>query len=362
MGEYLIMARIVYIVFKDKKFAPGFIDFMEMKFPEFEHVFFIESEDGDIKPTVDAKIISIISYKQLFQKSGCYNNYIKSADKIIFTGVFSIDLALSYLNFVPDILTKTYFQFWGGDYCRYAKKGKGLKGRILGALRNRCFSKCGGLIFLTESEEKTFNQLTGAKNRVFVAPMPISPNKMIDYSTYSSKYNDNVIRIVLGNSASETNCHEEALKLLKKHLQGDFLIICPLSYGNRVEYREHIINLGKELFGTRFEVVTDYMERAEYVQMLANCDVGFFYNNRQQALGNINILLNLGKTVYIRKDTSMWEYYEKEGYHLKSTDEFEENGLDLIEPSYLEENKTRKTSQMKLEKAISSWKEVFECK
>ena len=355
------MSKIIYIIFKDK-FTAGFIDFIEISFPEYEHVFFVLNENGEIKPTVDAKIISLTSYKQLVQKNGCYNHYARSADKIVFTGVFSMEHVLAYLNLMPDIISKTYFHFWGGDYCQYAKKGKGLKSSILRGLRNRCFSKCGGLIFLTEGEEKVFKQLTGVKNRVFVAPMPISPNKMIDYSKYPSKYNDNVIRIVLGNSATETNCHEEALKLLKKYLHGEFLIICPLSYGNHVEYREHIINLGKELFGIRFEAVTDYMERAEYVQMLANCDVGFFYNNRQQALGNINILLNLGKTVYIRKDTSMWEYYEKEGYHLKSTDEFEENGLELLEPSYLEENRTRKTSQMKFEKAVSSWREVLECK
>ena len=353
------MSKIAYIVFRDK-FTAGFIDFIELTFPEFEHVFFVANENGQIKPTVNAKIISFTSYSQLFRKSGCFNYYIKSADKIVITGVFNLDAVLAYLNFIPDVLSKTYLHFWGGDYCQYAQKRKDFKGCILRTLRNRCLTKCAGLIFLTEGEEKVFKRLTGAKNRIFVAPMPISPNKMIDYSKYSSEYDDNVLRILLGNSASETNCHEEALKLLKSHLQGDFLIICPLSYGNSIEYRDYIINLGKKLFGTKFKAITDYMEREEYVQMLANCDIGFFYNNRQQALGNINIMLNLGKTVCIREDTSMWEYYKKEGYHLKSVEELKENGIELIESPYLEENKNKKTSQMKLENAISSWRRIFE--
>ena len=37
--------------------------------------------------------------------------------------------------------------------------------------------------------------------------------------------------------------------------------------------------------------------------------IAIFNNNRQQALGNISILCAYGAKIYLRNDTSMWEYY-----------------------------------------------------
>ena len=45
-------------------------------------------------------------------------------------------------------------------------------------------------------------------------------------------------------------------------------------------------------------------------------DIGIFFNDRQQALGNIYALLGMGKKIFLRKDTSMWKGLKKKGYQV----------------------------------------------
>lgn len=353
------MSQILYMVYNDK-FTAGFIDFIEMSFPEIDNIFFVADKDKEIKTTVDANVIRFGSYNQIFPKNSQFNHYVKSADKIIISGIFLSDKIFAYLNVDSKILSKIYFHFWGGDFYSYRNKKKNLKNNIMKVLRNRCFSKCAGLVFLVEGDKKVFQGITGIENNnMLVAPIVDSPNKIINYSNYSSTYNDNKIRILLGNSATETNCHEEALYVIKKYLKGDFLIFCPLSYGNQ-KYKEKIINLGKELFETRFEPIIDFIEKEEYMQCLANCDIGLFFNNRQQALGNISAMLKLGKTVYIRRNTSMWDHYKNLGYHLKSIEDIDKNGIELMSKAKLEDNKRKGDDRKQQKNAVLSWKKVLE--
>lgn len=353
------MSQIVYIVFNDK-FTSGFIDFIEISFPNVNNIFFVADRNKEIRPTVDANVICFTSFNQLFRKNGDFNHLIVSADKIIVSGVFFADKIFAYLNTESKILSKIYFHFWGGDFYSYRNRKNNLKNNLVKVIRNRCFTKCAGLVFLVEGDKANFQEITGIENgNMLVAPIVDSPNKMIDYSKYSSVYNDNKVRILLGNSATETNCHEEALKLLKNHLNGDFEIVCPLSYGKE-EYKNKIINLGKELFGAKFKPLVDFIEKEDYMQILVNCDIGIFNNNRQQALGNISAMLKLGKTVYIRKNTSMWEHYKNLGYTLKSIEDIENDGIYSLPKSILEENKKKSNDQKQLEDAILCWKKVIE--
>lgn len=63
------------------------------------------------------------------------------------------------------------------------------------------------------------------------------------------------------------------------------------------------------------------MDYEKYVELLSTCNVGIYYNDRQQGMGNINTLLRLGKKVYLRKGTSMWNNYKKNNFILFDVDE-----------------------------------------
>ena len=74
------------------------------------------------------------------------------------------------------------------------------------------------------------------------------------------------------------------------------------------------------------------MDYTEYASLLATCSSGIFDNNRQQGMGNISLLLYLGKKVYIREDTAMWGTYSERGFHVYSFNELiNSNSLSLFD-------------------------------
>lgn len=63
------------------------------------------------------------------------------------------------------------------------------------------------------------------------------------------------------------------------------------------------------MFGDRFIPIFDYLTPADYARLLNSVHVAVFNFNRQQGTGNIEILGYLGKKIYIRSDTTLWEHY-----------------------------------------------------
>jgi hypothetical protein len=118
------------------------------------------------------------------------------------------------------------------------------------------------------------------------------------------------LKVMLGNSCSKTNLHLEALGMLSKFRDEDLEIICPLSYGIKDEaYFREVIKKGSEIFGDRFIPLTEFMEPAKYTELLAGIDIAIMNHNRQEALGNIISLLYLGKKVYLKPETSSYQYF-----------------------------------------------------
>lgn len=116
------------------------------------------------------------------------------------------------------------------------------------------------------------------------------------------------VKILLGNSATESNQHIQILKVLEKYSKENIQIICPLSYGEEL-YRDNVIDIGKKIFDEKFCPIISYMDKKKYYEIIAECKIAIFNNNRQQAMGNINSALALGCKVFIRNDTPMWFTY-----------------------------------------------------
>lgn len=49
----------------------------------------------------------------------------------------------------------------------------------------------------------------------------------------------------------------------------------------------------------------------KYTEFISKMDIGFFIMNRQQAIGNIFMMLANGCKVYLRKNSQMDEYITK---------------------------------------------------
>jgi hypothetical protein len=118
--------------------------------------------------------------------------------------------------------------------------------------------------------------------------------------------------ILLGNSATPTNNHVEALRRLAKADLGDRKVIAPLSYGDP-DYRDAIVALGRQLLGERFQPLLAFMPLAEYNALTARCAAVVMNHRRQQALGNIMVALYRGARLYLDEAGMMYRYLREMG-------------------------------------------------
>jgi len=131
-----------------------------------------------------------------------------------------------------------------------------------------------------------------------------------------SHHSEDSINILLGNSATKSNNHIDILKILAKYKNDNIEIICPLSYGD-THYAQEVSTFGKKIFGNKFFPLESILERSEYNKMLSSIEIAIFNFDRQQGIGNINALLYLGAKVYIRKTTTMWNFFNQGEVHGK---------------------------------------------
>jgi hypothetical protein len=360
--------KILHIVHRDK-FTSGYVNFMKKEMQTYKHYFVISNKGFELELANEDNVVFIDGYK----KRDSLKQIIAIAtecDLIVATGIFeSMDAFL--LKFPNSILNKTYLHFWGGDF--YLLRDKVSLHHVRTCLSNykrkSLFKKCAGFIFLIDGEYDKFVDITHIKKKHYVAPMPGDPYKKINFIELQQeldqcKKNDGKIKILVGNSATKTNMHIEAFKKLKKFSMEKMEIYVPLSYGDE-KYRDMVLQKGKSILGKAFHPITEYMPEAEYIYLLASMNVGIFNNNRQQAMGNISIMLGLGKKLFLRDDTSMWKRYHNKGYIIYPIDDID--SLELEKFVYFDD-KDRKRNQLLYEKngsvnkIINAWNNVFQDK
>jgi len=196
-----------------------------------------------------------------------------------------------------------YICFWGGDI--YRKYDENKKEDVY---LKYFIKRAKGIISLTQGDYEIIKEKYDVEGKYFAGQYP---EKEKIQKFINTKKQNSIKNILLGNSVTETNCHFEMLEKLSKYKEEDFKLIVPLSYGNK-EYAERVKDYGKSIFKESFISLDDFMEPEEYGRILSTIDIGIFYNNRQQAMGNINSLLSMNTKIYLRPGTTMWYRYKDE--------------------------------------------------
>lgn len=126
--------------------------------------------------------------------------------------------------------------------------------------------------------------------------------------------------ILLGNSASPTNNHLDALELFRSlDLTGRKLIV-PLSYGDK-RYASDVCDRGRALFGDRFVPLLDYMSSEAYHARIASCGTVFMNHRRQQAAGNVSVALLKGAKVFMRPENFLYPMFTGLGARISACPE-----------------------------------------
>lgn len=350
------MKKIIHLIHNDK-FSSGYINFMISNMKDYEHKFFLEKGKYEVD-LIDNNFLSsiqIIDFKEIFKKE--INKEFLDADKIIVTGIFGVE---KYLFFLPkSILNKIYLQFWGGDFYAYRNVKKISKTNLKKMMMHYCIKKCAGIINLINGEYEELSKIFPNNTKHYIGIMPADPRRIENFEVYLAE-NKKTKRIIIGNSATKENYHIEVFEMLEHLKDENIEIVSPISYGN-MEYAKQVEKVGKKIFGEKFIPIKEFMRTEEYLKFLSTCSVGIFNNDRQQAMGNINRLLKLGKKVYLRKGTSMYNDYQK--YGIKIFDVEELKGISYKELYEFDFNKGKDNYQKMLkrdEDYNNDWKKILD--
>ena len=273
--------KIVHIITKDK-FSVGYINFMKIQMRNYRHCFLLISSENSNYNENDLIDKDDIYY----YKNSCslivnyqFRNMFSSSDKIIISGLFGSLILIAL--WPKSYMEKTYIQLWGEDFYCLRMKRKDLLHRVADHFRLEVLKSTQGIIFLIKEEENPFRIITGINPKnSFDAPMMEDPLKEnLLFSCHSNYQKNKIPIIIVGNSGYLSNHHSEAFRALYSLNITDYIIKCPLSYGDK-KYANKVVDEGKMLFGDKFEPITEWMSKEQYFSFLGKCDVGIFFNDR----------------------------------------------------------------------------------
>lgn len=324
---------------------------------DFENVFFF----------LDSKKSWLLRWVQ-------FVNEARRANLIVAHGLFGLSSEFLYL--CPGAVSKTRWVIWGGDlyfdlntdsddsHKAYKKK---LYDRIHKHIKRSVVRNLNGFITAV-SRDTEFAETTYKTQKLrFSAfyPLPVNFNLFDNTVNSSSECADDITTktILLGNSASNTNEHYEVIDFLAQlNKEMQFQVICPLSYGNK-EYASQVDNYGRKKMGDNFVSLLTFMQPPDYAKVLSSVDIAIMNHRNQEAVGTILALLYSGKKVYIRKDTSTYQWLDALGVKVFDAEILLSSpSLDNIFEFTLgdkERNKKIVKDYFSKENCIRMWKTIF---
>ena len=213
-------------------------------------------------------------------------------------------------------LDRVVWKVWGGDLYWHTEVKKG-KYKIYEFLRAFTIKRF-GYVSTDHSEfeliKKYYN--TGAKN-IYTT----YPRAFFEFPAHAPQ---DYVSILVGNSRDPSNEHIDALRLLSRFKDENIKVYVILSYGDCPDgYVDNINRIGKTYFGDKYIPITEMMDLKTYQQFLSNVDIMVCNHRRQQAWGNLLVMLKYGKKVFIRSGISTEEDFNEYGLKFFLTDNIE---------------------------------------
>jgi hypothetical protein len=168
--------------------------------------------------------------------------------------------------------------------------------------------------------------------------------------------------ILLGNSASYTNNHIEAIDILSKLNLGNRQVNIPLSYGN-TSYANSIIQYAKNVLPNNNKPLTDFLHLQEYNVLLSNCGIVIMNHYRQQAVGNVLAALYLGAKVFLN-NTTFYQYLKRIGCVIFLIDDYlinqQADALEILSDEEIEHNRKILRVEIGIDNVVYNLKKSIE--
>ncbi|MFA5392081.1 MAG: TDP-N-acetylfucosamine:lipid II N-acetylfucosaminyltransferase [Candidatus Paceibacterota bacterium] len=300
MKEFMEKNKVKYLhIFTYVLFIEPYVNFINKNFNSKEHLFLILTNTGKVNLRENVKKISK-NFKSLF----LLIREIYRSEKIFLHGLVYYEIVLIFF-LQPWLLKKCNWVVLGVDLYQYKFRKKNFKSNLYEVARRFVIKNMNGLMAFVKGDYELAQKWYGVKGKYYYSFLyPNLVYKELDLSKV--KRDNGKTYIQVGNSADPALNHLEVFSKLKKYKDKAIEIICPLAYGNE-GYGDKVIEEGTKIFGNKFNPVVELVSFEKYSELLTKIDIAIFSYEGQQALGNILILLGLGKKVYIRDDITSWK-------------------------------------------------------
>lgn len=145
--------------------------------------------------------------------------------------------------------------------------------------------------------------------------------------------------ILIGNSADPANNHLDIIEMIDPaHIDQCCKIYCPLSYAiTNINYVEHVINEGNSKFGSNFVPLNKYLNKKDYTEIVASCDVVVLNQHRSQGILSAFAAFYFRKTLFLNRKNPFYDYVINLGMNVFTIDS-DLNLKDRLSEKQLDEN------------------------
>ncbi len=314
------------------------IRFINKYFDNNEHCFIFPILKEETKPKIKG-------IKNVFP----YNLTYISADKVqkvIFHGLFTTP-PIQYLYKHRDLLAKSYWYIWGGDFYN-------VKDTAESSFVRKNFAG-----ILTAFDYPAYKKKYGANKWFDVS----YPHDDAIHRFHPCQKSGDVTRILINNCADETTL--SMMESLARFAEENIEIYTILSYisANQRDVRLEIMKRGYETFGKKFKPLISFIPTDKYFEFLTSVDIYISNQNRQQGNGNATIVCSSGGKVFTKSDTGVYTRYNELG--IRYFDTYSIPNLSFQElisyaPDVREQTIHRLKERMKDSTKVEQWKRFFE--
>lgn len=199
---------------------------------------------------------------------------------------------------------------------------------------------------------------------------PISSKPMLmdwNYGTMEdnwAKADDTVLcgnNILLGNSATLTCNHLDGIDLLSDANCADAKLIIPLSYGDK-QYGKLVKSYANEHYAGEVVALEGFVPFDDYMKLISSCSCVVMPHKRQQGVGNIIALLNLGAKVFLDKQNLLYSFLKDKGFIVFCLEDISEAGFSTpLTKQQIEKNKKNLYEIWGRDAILAKTKALIEC-